>query len=283
MAAFIVHTYQFSPIFSDTPSLFSEDRKDATSIWENKQKVFSEVFDNVVFKYRNSTYDHETIYNENDIIVIKIANNKSITQENSFITKKLDHHPSCVIIFDNRKDVQNVYIEDNTYSFSDTSVVANILQSSFNLYLKNFGLSVVVNKRFKTQEFWQYVSSVNEGITMLRFCYLYPNLPRVQEKIDEALARTSGSLRSKKTTVEYNAGENESLNVSDTNTDLNNLVEAASISGNDIKLRVGKYRRIKTIGETSEVVEIDDLEASLSSDLLSTAAQKLLSILNRFK
>lgn len=283
MAAFILYTYQFSPLFDESPSLFSDDRQDTTTIWENKQKVFSEVFESVVFRHRNSTYEHETIYNENGIIVIKIANNKSITQENSFVTKKLDHHPSCAIIFDNRKDVQNIYIEDNTYSFSDTSVVANILQSSFNHYLKSFGLSIVVNKRFKTQEFWQYVSSVNEGITMLRFCYLYPNLPKVQEKIDEALARTSSSFHSKKTTVEYNAGENESLDISEDNPDLNNLVEAASISGNDIKLRVGKFRRIKTIGETSEVVEIDNLEASLSSDLLSTAAQKLLSILNRFK
>ena len=283
MSYFTVYTYQFAPVNTDLLSLFQDEYSDADKVWNNKQEVFSTVYQKVVFRYRNTVYEHDTKYNENSIIVFKLANNKHLTQEASFVAKKLEHHPSCYVIIDNRKDIQNLFIEEDSYSFSESSVVANILENSFNALLKPHGLVLTIKKRYKSEEFWKYVSSMEDGVKMLRFSFMYPNLPRVQEKIDEALARSSRQVRSKNTLIEYNSGEDESLNLSQEDNDLCNLVEAASISGSEIKVRVNKMRRIKTIGETTETIEIDNLEASLSADLLSSAAQKLISLLNRFK
>lgn len=283
MSSFVVYTYQFAPVNTDLLSLFQDEYSDADKVWKNKQEVFSTVYQKVVFRYRNIVYAHETKYNENSIIVFKLANNKHLTQEASFVAKKLEHHPSCYVIIDNRKDVQNLFIEEDSYSFSESSVVANILRNSFNALLKPYGLVLTINKRYKSEDFWKYVTSMEDGVKMLRFSFLYPNLPRVQEKIDEALARSSRQVRSKNTLIEYNSGEDESLILSQDDIDLCNLVEAASISGSEIKVRVNKMRRIKTIGETAETIEIDNLEASLSADLLSSAAQKLVSLLNKFK
>lgn len=152
MASFVVYTYQFAPIFSESASLFSELNIDDDIIWYNKQKIFGSIFEKVVFKKGNREYSHDMLYNENEIIVFRLANNKHIVQEDSFITKKLDHHPSCFVIIDNRKDVQNVFIEQKSYSFEDTETVSKILKTSFNAYLKSHKLSIDIKRRYIPQE-----------------------------------------------------------------------------------------------------------------------------------
>ena len=282
MAVFVVYTYQFAPIFGDTRSLFPDMYPDAETVWEKKQEVFASIFEKIVFRKRN-IYGHDIIFNENDILVLRLANNRHIVQESSFVTKKLEHHPSCYVIIDNRKNVQNIYIEQKQYSFEDTEIVARILSTTFNNYLKTYNLCVEIKKRFIPQEFWQAIEREEKGVDMLRFSFLYPNLPRVQEKIDEILSKASSQVHSKNTVVEFNSGDNEALNIHKDNQDLQNLVKAASESGSIIKLKFKGYRRHTTIGTSSEIVEIDNLEASLSSDLISNAAQKLITILNKFK
>lgn len=282
MASFVVYTYQFAPIFGDTRSLFPNMYPDAETVWEKKQEVFASIFDKIVFRKRN-IYGHDIIVNENNIIVLRLANNRHIVQESSFVAKKLDHHPSCYVIIDNRKDVQNIFIEQKPYSFEDTDVVAKILSITFNIYLKSYNLSVEINKRYIPQEFWQVVESEGKGVDMLRFSFLYPNLPRVQEKIDEILSKASSQVHSKNTVVEFNSGDNEALDINKDNQDLQNLVKAASESGSTIKLKFKGYRRHTTIGTSSEIVEIDNFDASLTSDLMSKAIQKIITILNKFK
>lgn len=283
MASFVVYTYQFAPIFGESASLFPELYHDADTVWTNKQKIFESLFEGIVFRKGNKEYCHEILFHENDMLVFRLANNKHIVQEDSFITKKLDHHPSCLVIIDNRKDVQNIFIEQKPYSFDDTETVSKILRNTFNDYLKSYSLIVDIKKRFVPQEFWEVVEKAELGVDMLRFSFLYPNLPRVQEKIDQIISSTSGRLHSKKTTIEFNSGENEVLDIQKDNEDLMNLVKASSESGSIIKVKFKGYKRHTTIGTTSETVEIDNIEASLKSDLLSTAAQKIISLLNRFK
>lgn len=284
MAAFTVFSYQFRPLFDGQDSLFPDLYPGPEEVWRNKQHYLKNLFtDNLVFRYRNVSYNHEVLYNENELIVFKLANNKKIVQESLFVPKKLDHNPSCSVIIDNRQDVQNIYIEENEYSFSDSSVVANIMEKTFNTLLTPSGLGISINKRYKEHEFWDVVAKADPGIDMLRFTYLYPNLPRVQEKIDEMLASTSRGLHSKKTNIEFNASDGETLQINQDNDDLVNLVRASSESGSSIKVKIKNYRRHTEIGSTSETVEIENLNASLTSDLLSTAAKKLLDILNKFK
>lgn len=283
MASFDVYTYQFAPIFGESASLFPEMYPDADTVWGNKQKVFGSIFESIVFRKGGKDYRHDLIFNENEIIVFRLANNKHIVQEDSFVTKKLDHHPSCIVIIDNRKDVQNVFIEQKQFSFDDTETVSKILSTTFNAYLKSYNLAVEIKKRFVPQEFWTVVEKAENGIDMVRFSFLYPNLPRVQEKIDQILSSASGRMHSKKTTIEFNSGDNEILDIQKDNEDLQNLVKASSESGSIIKIKYKGYKRYTTIGTISETVEIDNVEAALKPDLLSTAAQRFISLLNRFK
>lgn len=285
MSEFVVYSYQFSPLFTnDTPSLFVEDTTNQQEVWNKKQDYFNKIFNSVLtYSYRGSKYDSELLYNENGLIVFRLANNKHIVQESGFVPKKLEHKPSCLILIDNRTDVQNIYIEKKEYSFSDTAVVAKILSKTYNICLQQWGLAFEIKKRFKVSEFWSIVETAKNGVNMVRFSIQYPNLPNVRAKIDDMLSETSKELHSKETKIEFNAGDGEVLNLSKDSDIIKNLVQASAETGNDITLRINGFRSYKRVGETTEMVEIGNLEASLSSDLLTSSSQKLMSILNKFK
>ena len=285
MSTFVVYSYQFSPSFkNDMPSLFVEDTINHQEVWDNKQMYFDRVFKGAIsYSYRGAYYASELLYDENGLIVFKLANNKHIVQESGFVPKKLEHKPSCLVLIDNRTNVQNIYIEKNEYSFSDTAVVANILAKTYNTCLQHLGLVIVIQKRFKASEFWSIVDSAEKGINMVRFSIQYPNLPEVRAKIDAMLSDTSKEFHSKETKIEFNAGDGEVLNLSKDSERIKDLVQASAETGNDITLKINGLRHYKKVGDTTETVEIDNLEGSLSSDLLTSGAQKLISILNHFK
>ena len=212
-----------------------------------------------------------------------MANNKHLVQESSFVEKRLDHYPSCLIIIDNRKDVQNIFIEQKLNSFSDTDTVSNILKTTFNSYLKSCNLTIEILKRYKPSDFWEVVKKAEVGVEMLRFSFLYPNLPRVQEKIDKVLLNASSKIHSKKTLIDINSSHGEGLVLDENNEDLKNLVESSSESGNKIKLKFLGSRKHTSVGDTEEIAKIDFINNVISSDLWSSLKQKVLKVLDRFK
>lgn len=283
MALYIVYSYQFSPKFDGQRKLFSEyDSQE--EVWENKQEIFGKLFNSdLVFNYRSHRHGHEVLFKENSIILLKLANNKQIVQESSFKTRKLEHNPSCNILIDNRKNVQIIYIEKSGYAFSDTNVIAHILENTFNKYLSGYGLTISINHLYKTQEFWDIIDNAKTGVKMIRFSLQYPNLPAIRQKMGEMLAEASRSIKSKETKVEFNAGDGESLEITKDNEKVVEMVDASAASGKKITLRLNGYRAYREVGSTVEEVEIDNIEANLNSDLLESASQKILNIINKFK
>lgn len=280
MSSFILFTYQFSPINQER-TLFPEHFINVSTNFKHKQEIFGKILgSDLVFHNKKSTYLHQFIFNENSIIVFKIANNKFIVQEDNFSEKKLPHNPSCLVLIDNRENIQRIYIEDKGFSFADTTQVASILETTFNEKLVQFGLAIKICREFRPQEFWNLVEEHKGKVKMVRFRYLYPNLPRVTEKIDELLAKVSGSVGSHETVFELNAGPDQSLDIDKDNESVGDLVDAASQSGSPITLRIKGLRRFVHVGESFKSIEIEDLEAKLNSDLLSTSFQKVIQILN---
>lgn len=283
MALYVVFSYQFSPKADNQVKLFS-DYGSHEEIWENKQELFGKLFSsNIVFSYRSHTHGHEVLFNEGNLILLKLANNKQIIQESAFKTKKLEHNPSCNILIDNRKDVQNIYIEKSSYAFSDTGVTARILENTFNKYLSENGLVIAITQRYKTQEFWDIVEAAEKGVKMVRFSLQYPNLPTVRQKMGDMLAEASKQVKSKETKLEFNAGEGESLDITKQNERVVEMVDVSAATGKKITLRLNGYRSYREVGSMVEEVEIDNIEASMTPDLLEAASEKLISIINKFK
>lgn len=284
MARYIVYTYQFSPISVHQDSLFETSKQSLTDIMSQKQDIFGKIFNSdLKFKSKNVEYSHKILYNQDNFIVFRLANKKHQSLEEDFSIKKVSYSPSCLVIIDNRKNVQHIAIEEDIVAFQDTNTVANILTQTFSNYLKPHRLRIEIQKEFQQSEFWNLVSQYPKGISMVRFTFSYPNLPRVSSSIDNMISEASRDTNSQQTVFEFNAAPNCLLTLEKKNRRLSKLTKAAADSGNVITIRAKGCRRHIQTGHTSKSFEIDNLELLLDNDLLETATNKIIQALNRIK
>lgn len=260
MALFDIYTYQFSPL-PIQGDLFDESyihRQEV--VMKNKNNVFRDLLQNADFIYRNKKHSICFFPKDNDLIVFKISNTKTMLLERDFKIESTTDEPSSLVIIYNSPLVQRIAIQQNLRSFSDTGIIIRIIQSSLKHSLAQYGLRITIKKEYRNQEFWDIVNDNMSNISMLRFEFDYPNLPRVTEKVDVLLRGLSKDIYSGKTKLEFNALENEALNLNRDDEDLNDLAKAASSSGNPIILKIKGYRKYKKTGNTTKTVEFDDAE-----------------------
>jgi len=158
-----------------------------------------------------------------------------------------------------------------------------ILESTFSHYLNNYGLEIDISKEYKESEFWNIIHDNPQGLTMVRFQFLYPNLPRVWGNIEAILRDTSEDTNSNKTLLEYQSGENEKLLLNESNEQIKGLAKASADSGSVITIKARGIKRYIRTGNTEKSIEIDDLEANINTDLLENSLEKIISILNKLK
>lgn len=284
MAKFIIYTYQFSPINIKQLALFDDVSKESDAIMKKKQVFFERIFrSDFVFENNHKQYAHKMLFNKDHLIVFRLANDKKIKLEENFKTNKVVHSPSCLILIDNRNDVQKIAIEENKEAFVDTKTVANILQATFQKLLMTFNLSVEIQKEYQVSEFWDIAEKYRKGLTMVRFEFSYPNLPRVSKNINELISNTSKAMNSRRTVFELKSDDSEVLKLSRKNTQLNGLVEASAISGNAITIKAKGVRNFIKTGNTEKAFEVDDLESQLKDDLIYSVSSKLIELLNEVK
>lgn len=290
MSRYILYTYQFSPISKPSNSLsLIRDKEPLISLAElmqKKQCIFEDLLcESMKFKNKNNSIDYNCkfLYKQDHIIVFRLANNKRQRTEENFHVSKHIHHPSCLIIIDNRHDIQHIAIEQDINAFENVQIVANILTTTFNRYLKSHHLRIEIKKDYQESEFWELIKKYPKGIQMVRFKFSYPNLPRVTECIDEMIKEASKVTNSQETTFEFKSASDDLLTISKENLKIVNLVNASANSGNKITLKAKGYKRQINTGGTFKSFELDDFELNLQSDLLESATDKLVQILNSFK
>ncbi len=285
MASYILYTYQFAPLQNEGQKLF-DNLPDVTTRMCKKQDYLQQIISDQNFKFKSKygTFEYQIRYNFNGIIILKLANNKHLSIEENFKKKKQNNYPSCFIIIDNRKDIQRIAIEDSTIAFSTTDVVRNILEYSLRKALKAYGLTISINKEYQTNEFWQLISKYSKGVSMVRFHFSYPNLPRINESINKLIGEQSKITNSKETTFELKSSNTEQLSLSKDNRKLSGLVDASAKSGHSITLKMKGYSKYIQTGNTTKQIEIDDLEIKLQDDdLFQPAFEKIIEQLNAEK
>lgn len=286
MASYIIYTYQFAPIINDGANLF-QPTPDVGQRMKSKQTYLQGILLDKNFKFnskREGIFEHQLRYNSNGVIILKLANNKQLSLEENFKKKKHNYSPSCFVIIDNRQDVQHIAIEDDSTAFSTTDVVRNIMEYSLRKALKIYGLTISIKKEYQETEFWQLLEQYPKGVSMVRFHFSYPNLPRVSESISTLISNQSKITNSKSTTFELKSSDSEQLALSNDNEELNGLVNASADSGNVITLKVKGLRRYIKTGDTTKKFEIDDLETQMQSDdLFQSGFERIIGLLNAAK
>ena len=265
MAIFSIYTYQFSPL-PIQGELFDESYiQKQKSVMENKNKVFKQLIQNTDFVYRNKRHSIYLFLEDEELIVFKISNQKTMLLEKNFKKNPTTDEPSSLVIIHNSPLVQRIAIQQNLRAFSETEVIVRIIQNSLKHDLALHGLRMTIRKEYQNQEFWGIVSSYASRISMVRFEFDYPNLPRVAEKVDSLLKNLSEELYSGKTRLEFNAPERETLNLNEKDDTLNALSKAASSSGNPITLRIKGYNKYIKTGHSIKTIEIDEANIELQS------------------
>lgn len=286
MASYIIYTYQFAPIINDGANLF-QSTSDVGQRMESKQTYLQEILLDTNFKFnskREGIFEHQLRYNSNGVIILKLANNKQLCLEENFKKKRHNYSPSCFVIIDNRQNVQHIAIEDDSTAFSTTDVVRNIMEYSLRKTLKKFGLTISIKKEYQKTEFWQLLEQYPKGVSMVRFHFSYPNLPRVSESINTLISNQSKITNSKSTIFELKSSDSEQLLLSNDNEELNGLVDASADSGNVITLKIRGLRRYIKTGKTTKKFEIDNLEAQMQNDdLFQSGFEKIVELLNAAK
>ena len=254
MASFILYTYQCDPITKSENRLF-EKWPSIKERMDKKLEYIHTIITDANFQFRSKKdgeFNHKLYYEEYGIIVLKIANNKHLNLEENFKKQQHNYSPSCFVIFDNRTNIQRIAIEEDITAFSSTDVVRNILEYSLKRCLREYGLGIEIKKEYEKKEFWDLISCQAKGVSMVRFSFSYPNLPRVHQSINDLINSESKIVHSKQTTLEYKSDNSEQLALEESNLQLSGLVDASANSGHPITIKAKGIRKFIQTGNTTK-------------------------------
>lgn len=251
MAKFIVYTYQFGPIVPEEQMLPFEPETpiDADALMARKGEIFEQIFADFkrvrIFEGKESEPKMLPIegVNNKQFILFHLGDPKQIaleeiSEEGKFVHSSAPSAPHCLIIIDNRKDVQRIYIEKKRAAFNaNTDSIAKILERSFNCQLRKEHLYMKINHEYSSTAFWKFIRSRPHGIKSIIFKIPYPNLPRVSDNVEELLKKLNKSANSD-ATLKLEAAKKSILSgVTPDNPYINGLVEASAQSGAVISVK----------------------------------------------
>lgn len=245
MSKYKLYRYQFSPIQSNTQSLFPVNNGKMTDeeLMQKKQTLFASLFNADVelkFKKGNKLYNHKMLFNQGGFFVFKIANDKSVNLEENFTKCKHEYAPSCNVIIDNRQNVQFIAVEEKKNVFTSTDVVSSILQNTFSKYLQPYRLTIDVRRVYDETDFWTIVAGNPNSIVKVRFRFAYPNLPALNKNVKEAIAEVAKSTASGNSELTLEAQKGASLNISKNDVHISSLVKISADGGEEIKIKIKK-------------------------------------------
>lgn len=286
MSKYKLYRYQFSPIQSNTQSLFPVNNGKMTDeeLMQKKQTLFASLFNADVelkFKKGNKLYNHKMLFNQGGFFVFKIANDKSVNLEENFTKCKHEYAPSCNVIIDNRQNVQFIAVEEKKNVFTSTDVVSSILQNTFSKYLQPYRLTIDVRRVYDETDFWTIVAGNPNSIVKVRFRFAYPNLPALNKNVKEAIAEVAKSTASGNSELTLEAQKGASLNISKNDVHISSLVKISADGGEEIKIKIKKMTAWQKVGDSSKSIEIENLEALLSVGLFDKALDKLAGFFNK--
>lgn len=250
MAKFIVYTYQFGPIVPDKQMLPFEPETpiDADALMARKGEIFEQIFADFkrvrIFEGKESEPKMLPIegVNNKQFILFHLGDPKQIaleeiSEEGKFVHSSAPSVPHCLIIIDNRKDVQRIYIEKKRAAFNaNTDSIAKILERSFNCQLRKEHLYMKINHEYSSTAFWNFIQSRPHGIKSIIFKIPYPNLARVSDTVQELL-KVNKSVNCDAILKLEAAKESILSGVTPDNPYINGLVEASSQSGAIISVK----------------------------------------------
>lgn len=110
-----------------------------------------------------------------------LCNSKDITQYEGHVRNTLESHPGSYVIIDNRPNVCQIAIEENSAFDADTDKVVMYLARSFNYHLSTYGLKMIIRRKWQAGEFKRVIREriLNHNDAVRKVVWEFPNPDKV--------------------------------------------------------------------------------------------------------
>ena len=239
-------------------------------LMQKKNEIFSGIFKNeLIFFHRLFKLNYKIEFEDEDFILIRLANRKTVNVEKQFHRESFESEPSCLVAINNNPSIQTIAIESDITSFGNSFTVVRIIEKAFEKSLNKSNLKIKIHPQFEEKDFWDLLDRYESQVESLKFEFEYPNLPRVNRYLSDELKATSKQLNSEKTKVEFTAGDNKILeNLTQDNTELDNLVKASAEGAGPVKIKVRGYRQYESTENKVRSIQFDDLEIDAPAEVI---------------
>lgn len=215
MASYAIYNYQFEPNFEQARQCELEGmgviRMSLEDAFEKKQELFGDLLmkdfkkvrpeDVIHFTYGKGSkeYIHRHLIPPTDnIAIMRVANRKMQTiVDEQLRDKRVEDYQNSIVIIDNRPGIQRILVENKKAAFRDVKQLANILQFTFNKYLRCYCLAIRLDHLQDSRHFWQYANdrrSFPLGFYRVSFKLPYPNLERLRKVYDRLFSKARESF-----------------------------------------------------------------------------------------
>lgn len=266
MAKFDIYTYQFQRILKCAQTEINFDgipKSECTDEqWENRQDLFGQLFKPGVrleFRTNRSPLIYEILYDVNNIVVMRIANErvKNINGAD-FKPKTIKDYPWCYVIFDNRKGIQRMLISRNKKAWERTDIPARIFYKTFDKLMLKEGMHFNPGDRpvYPKHEFWDVVKMAPQGISRVLFKFPPTNLGRLlnlADNIDAIRQETGAGIN-----VDMIAPKGGVVNLQQDMVQTDAMVSLGAAAGYGIMVWPKGVKTPQTVGQQSVGAEISE-------------------------
>lgn len=242
-----------------------EETYSADEIREKKNIFFNTVLNNEL-KFEHKEYSLNQTKNklDEDLYLIKIAAYKLIDRENeNFEKEKIPNWPSVSIIIDNAPENQTIFISRNQKAFSNTRIVAKILENSLNRYLFSFGLTIQIRETYDKNNFWNLIERHPKKVTRVRFEMVAPNMANISKALKLDLKKLNRESNCQNVNLSLNSLPTTSLEIDKDDELIAGCVEYSSEGGGDIAVKIKGIRKEIRVSDTVRTLEIEELSIKM--------------------
>jgi hypothetical protein len=233
----------------------------------NKNSYFAEALNGIKKLHRNNEVGLSfKLCNLNkNYFLIKLGPKKGVkVQDEDFNKQTVPNYPDVEIFINNHADTQGIAISRNYQAFSNSFIVANILENNFGRILREYDLAIYINPILKKDEFWAIVKRYEKRIIKIRFELIKPNLADISGALKDDLRDLMDRTNSHKTYLEINAAKESILeNINKENENLNSIVTYAASGAGTISLKArGVSVKMYADRDITREIEIDSLDVT---------------------
>jgi hypothetical protein len=277
MQIYELFRFQLLPISQHQQELFSKTFT-VEQIRERKNEFLNEVLTKLPeFVHPRTEVRHKIERHEDEFFVFKLSAHRKLERyTEDFELERLETWPNVTVVIDNDPDRQVIGISRNILAFSSGHVVANLLQRTLNGALSQYGLTIQIQEQFAKNDFWEIIDKYRGRVKRVKFEMVSPNMANISHVLKVDLKQLNRESNSQRTSIELEAVDGASLELSPDNPLIASCVEYASAGGGDIAIKIsGLKTEIRTSTSVSTVA-IDSLEMEMPKKDALAALNRIL-------